>query len=310
MSLFREICTEPAKGMRDSIWQALSARCQIVVPLMMVEEVLVNIVRPGNIPSRVIEMMASDVLQLQPCWIDDVFEYAFHELVQRQPFEKPVPPPAELLQRLLVAKSNDPELVKRVEERKPARKATATNWITEQKKLAPADGFYLVKSEQEFFERAMKMPFFCHLDVHQKKQEMLETILGETFRFKYPDAIQEIDTAFAHYGKDNYKSFPFTFNCLSVWWAYILAPIFRIQTTSDSEPRMILNPDKFCQANNLADEQYVVSALICDRLLTMDNGMRNIARVFQTNQRWRGQTIFFLPAKKKDLLSQINTLLV
>ena len=282
-SLFHEICKLPAKETRDSIWKALTGKYQIVVPLIMVEEVLVNIVRPGEIPPQDIEMMVSDVLQLQPCWIDDVFEYAFRELVQRQPFEKPVAPPAELLQRLLAAKSNDPELIKWVEERKPARKATATQWIAEQKKLVPATGFYVVKNEQEFFEEAVKMAFFCHLDDPQKKQDMLETILGETFRFRHPDAIQKIDTAFAHYGKDTFKSFPFTFNCLTVWFAYFLAPIFQIQTASDSEPRMILKPGRPDQDNNLADLQYVVSALICDRLLTRDKGMRNIASVVSLN---------------------------
>ena len=310
MTLFREICTLPAKAARGSIWASLTGMYQIVVPLMLVEEVLVNIVRPGDIPSQVIEMMASDVLQLQPCWIDDVFEYAFHELVQSQPVGKLVTPPTELQQRLLAAKLNDPELIKWVEERKPARKATAKKWIAEQKKLVPATGFHVVKDEQEFFEGAVKMAFFCHLDALEKKQDMLETILGETFRFRHPDAIQEIDTAFARYGKDTFKSFPFTFNCLTVWFAYFLAPIFRIQTTSDSEPRMILKPKRFYQDNNLADEQYVVSALICDRLLTMDKGMRDIACVFQTSQRWRGQTIFFVPAKEKDLPSQITSLLV
>jgi hypothetical protein len=92
MCLFREICELPAKEERDFIWASLTGKYQIVVPLMIMEEMLVNIVRPGNISPRVLEMMASDVLQLQPCWVDDVFEYAYSELVQRQSFETPIVP--------------------------------------------------------------------------------------------------------------------------------------------------------------------------------------------------------------------------
>ena len=152
--------------------------------------------------------------------------------------------------------------------------------------------------------------FWGHLDDAQKKQDLLETILGKTFRSRHPDAQQEIDAAFAQYGKDTFKVFPFTFNCLTVRLAYVLAPIVRIRTPTDSEPRMILKPKRRDQDNNWADEHYVLSALVCDRLLTMDKGMRNIANLFQANRRWKGQTIFFVPAEEQDLPSQITTLLV
>jgi hypothetical protein len=309
-SLFHEICKLPAKETRDSIWASLTGKYQIVVPLMMVEEVLVNVVKPGDIPPQEVQMMASDVLQLQPCWIDDVSEYAFRELVQRRPLGKFIPPPDELQQKLLASKSDDPALIKWVEERKAARKATAMQWKTEQERLAPACGFYVVKSEQEFFERAVKAEFLHHLDDPQKKQDMLETILGKTFRFRHSGADQEIDAAFAHYGKNTFKSFPFTHNCLTARLAYVLAPIVRIQTPADSEPQMILCPKRRAQDNNWADEQYVISALIFDRLLTMDKGMKNIANFFKANRLWKGQTIFFAPADEKDLPSQITSLLV
>jgi hypothetical protein len=306
-SLFHEICRLPAKETRDSIWDSLTGFYQIFLPLMLVEEVVVNIVKPGDIPRQEIEMMASNVLQLRPCWMDDVSEYAFRELVERQPLGKLAAPSDELQRKLLAAKSDDPELIKWVKERKVARKATATRWKAEQKRLAPAAGFYVVKSEQEFFERVVKREFLRHLDDPQKKQDLLETILGDTFRFRHPDATQEIDAAFAQYDKVTFKSFPFTHNCLTVRLAYVLAPIVRIQNVTDSEPRTILKAKRRDQDNNWADEQYVVSALICERLLTMDTGMRNIANVFQANRLWRGQTVFF--DAKDQLSDQIPALL-
>ena len=307
MSLFREICGLPAKETRDSIWDSLTSKYQIVVPLMLVEEVLVNILKPGTIPPQDVQMMASDVLQLQPCWIDDVSEYAFRELVQRQPLGKLLQPPAELQQKLLASKIDDPELIGWVERRKAERKATATQWRTEQKKLAPATGFSVVTSEQEFFERAVKREFLKALESAQEKHGMLEAILGKTFRSRHPDSVREIGEAFVSYSKDNFASFPFTLNCLTVRLAYVLAPIVRIQTPRDAEPRIILCPKRQDQDNNWADEQYVISALVCERLLTMDKGMRNIANIFRANGLWRGEVVFI--DASKPLSGQIPGLL-
>ena len=303
-SLFHEICKLPAKETRDQIWDAFTGKYQIVVPLILVEEVLVNAVNPGTIPSQEVQMMASDVLQLRSCWIDDVAEYAFRELVQKQPLGQFVAPPDEFQQKLLALKTDNPEVINWVEERKANRKATATRWKTEQQRLAPTNGFVVAKSEVDFFERTIKKEFLTQLESPQKKHEMLETILGEIFRFRHPDSVSQIDEAFTQYSKDNFTLFPFTLNCLTVRLAYVLGPIVRIQTPTDSEPRMILKPKRRDQDNNWADEQYVISALICDRLLTMDSGMRNIANVFQASRVWKGQTIFF--DSEKSLPDQIS----
>jgi hypothetical protein len=39
-------------------------------------------------------------------------------------------------------------------------------------------------------------------------------------------------------------------------------------------------------------EQYVISALACNRLITADTGMRNIMRVFEAGQFTRCKTVF------------------
>jgi hypothetical protein len=306
-SLFHEICKLPSKEVRDSLWDSLMANYQVVVPLMLLEEVLVNVVRPGDIPAQEVQTMASDILQLQSCWVDDVFEYAFRELVQGQPLGKLVAPPAELQKQLLASRTDDPELIQWVEGRKAARKATAKQWKTEQERLAPATGFCLLSSEQEFFKRAVMREFLNRLEDPQKKQDMLEAIVGKTFRLRHPDSGRQIDQAFAQYSKDNFTSFPVTFNCLAVRLAYVLAPIVKIQAPGGPEPRIILRPKRRDQDNNCADEQYVISALICNRLLTMDAGMNNIMNIFRASQRWNGHTVFF--DASKPLNGQIPCLL-
>jgi hypothetical protein len=145
------------------------------------------------------------------------------------------------------------------------------------------------------------------LEEVQKKHEMLEAILGKTFRSRHCDSVREIDEAFASYSKDNFTSFPFTLNCLTVRLAYVLAPIVRIRTPGDAEPRTILRPKRQDQDNNWADEQYVISALVCKRLLTMDKGMRNIANIFRANGLWKGEVVFI--DSSKPLSGQIPGLL-
>jgi len=307
-TLFHEICQDPCQRKREFYWSCLHERYQVVVPFILIEEVLVNMVRPGGIEEPVLKRMGEQLIILRSCWIDDVFEYAFRELVQRQPLGKFVAPPDGLQQALLALARDDPKLVKWVEDRKLLRKATAAKWKAEQRRLAPSSGFVMVKSEQEFFERAVKREFLSALVDPQKKWDMLETIIGKTFRHSHPESTKQIDEAFAEYTEATFSTFPFTLNCLTTRLTYVLAPAVRIQTARDTEPQIILRPKRRDQDNNWADEQYVVSALVCDRLLTMDAGMRNVANIFHVSRLWNGQTIFIEPGE--DLAGQIPRLLV
>lgn len=252
-------------------------------------------------------MMASDLLQRQQWWVEDAHEIAFQELVKQQPLRKLPAPSDERIRGLLALKPDDSRLIQVVEKRKVSRKETATKWKKAQSKLAPA-GFVVATSEKEFFQRTVMREFVLALHEPTKKKELLETILGKNFRTRHQECVNEIEEAFSKYSLETFALFPVVRNCLTVRLAYFFGPSVRIQTPTDSEPQIILKSDRRDQDNNVADEQYVITALMCDRLLTRDKGMRNIANIFQANGLWKGQTIFIDPGIGLD--GQIPELLV
>jgi hypothetical protein len=291
-SLFHEIC-ELSHSEKSDAWRLLLDKYQIIVPFVLLEEILVNAINPGVKSRQSIEAMVADITQLRHCWMDDILEYAFCELVRKQPIEKFIAPPDEFQQRILTLKFDDPLVVRWAEERKADRKVTAQRWKRVQQAIAPKSGFHVVKSEREFFDRVVRPEFVRILKDPSQKLEYLETVLGERFRIRHPESIKEIDTAFADYNEHNFGSFQTTLACLVLRLAYILAPAVRIQRSPGLATEIILNPKTYNQLNNATDEQYVICAQLCARLLTMDQGMRNIAEIFRGVGLWKGQTIFF-----------------
>src|ERR1700733_9990083 len=120
-SLFHEIC-ELSHSERSDAWRLLLDKYQIIVPFVLLEEILVNAINPGVKSRQSIESMVADITQLRHCWMDDILEYAYCELVRKQPIEKFIAPPDELQQRILALKFDDPLAVKWAEERKADRK--------------------------------------------------------------------------------------------------------------------------------------------------------------------------------------------
>jgi hypothetical protein len=89
---------------------------------------------------------------------------------------------------------------------------------------------------------------------------------------------------------------------------YFYAPLCRVQPSLNTVPRKIIGRKISEQRNNLADQSYVAVGLICDRILTQDEGMANIMQAFKKCGMWRGEILFVNP--RHPLNTQIPRLLI
>ena len=82
----------------------------------------------------------------------------------------------------------------------------------------------------------------------------------------------------------------------------------RVQKSPTATPKKILGRKFSEQRNNLEDQKYVVSARMCKRLLTRDEGMSNVMRVLKECGLWNGEAVFLNPLQ--PLSAQIPSLLI
>jgi hypothetical protein len=303
-SLLHEVSELPQKERAD-FWKFLLEKYLVVVPFILLEEIVVNAISPGTVAPQHIEVMSNDVMQLRNFWIDDIAEYAFRELVRKQPITNLIALPADMHQMLSALDFKHPEVLKWAQERKDDRKAVVKRWRELQQKISPQNGFHVVASEKEFYQKVLG-EFLKILNNPSAKKEYLETVLGDIFRKRHPEAANEIGNAFDDYGEKSYLLFPVTRICLMLRLVYILAPTVRIQNPINLTGYQILNPRN--QINNSADEQYVACSQLCKRLLTMDQGMKNVADIFRVSGVWPGQVILIDP--QSSITSQMQSAFV
>jgi hypothetical protein len=92
--------------------------------------------------------------------------------------------------------------------------------------------------------------------------------------------------------------------CIIAAMFYFYAPLCKIVPAAGNGPIKILGRGFQAQSNNLAGERYVQSALLCERLLTRDEGMHNVMERLRDCGFWHGMSVFIDP--KKDLEIQIS----
>lgn len=298
-SLFQEICALESDSEREVCWTVLFERFQLVVPFVLLEEVLANVARPKDISLPVLKRMRQALLALQPCWIQDVFEIAFAELVEGHPLSK-LPAPdetdAQHMVFLLGAQATDSALTEWAETRARDKKRTAQVRKAEQERLLASVPNDCVKDEVEFFQRIVEPEFVRLIQEQRLKTEFLEIVLGQIIRRRHPEAHGQIDIAFERYSMANFGAYPTTTSCLTVRLTYLFAPAVHVRHGHEGTPPRFLPGGTREQVNNPEDEQYLVSALNYDRLLTRDKGLANVALAFRAVGRWNGEVVFIEPS--------------
>jgi hypothetical protein len=252
------------------------------------------------------ERMGGALELLKPCWMDEEIEISFRELVLGDPV-KTLP---ALSQEFAGVMSNlsrgDHELVKWVEQRAIISKKISENRAEYQAKLVPEGDYRFIQSRGDFIGKVVAGEFNKSLMNQKIKMEMLERILGTAFRQRHPERSREITAAFENFTLATSENYPITVGCLLARLSYNMAPLFKIGRVGDRSSPKILGRKAKEQRNNLADEKYVASGLMCDRVITCDRGMKTILELFETAHTWQGKVIFF--QRDRGLMDQIELL--
>lgn len=290
-SMLQAIC-EQTPDKLDVCFNTLLSRYVLVVPSILVEEVWVNLACPSpGKPPEVIHSMVACLLHLQDAWIAGPLEIAFVELVKRESIDLLPKPQPRFLNSFSTLRHDNTALIEWVQKRQKLHEDAIKQRIQEQTNILGAKKPAPVTTELEFFEKFIRPQFLEILNDSDRKRRLLESVLGLPFRARHPDCSEEINKAFDDYSLDTFDNYHATLNCIMSAMFYFYAPLCEIPLP-DGGSRKLLRGGFNNQRSNLNDEKYVLSALLCARLATCDEGMRNVMSLFQACGLWNGQTIF------------------
>jgi hypothetical protein len=222
-------------------------------------------------------------------------EVAFDELVKGQPVDIVPKPPESVITSFFKLRKDDAALANWVRDRKNLADSIVRQRVKEHATIMKPKAFAAIKDRRELFESLILPKFMEMLAVPDRKRRLLEGVFGLAFRRRHPDWAADIDRAFECYSLDTYDKFHVTYICIMTAMFYYYAPLCKIVAAEGEEPKKILGRSYKDQRSNLYDEKYVQSALLCERLLTRDKGMRNIMSLFTDERLWNGACVFFEP---------------
>lgn len=301
--MLQAICEQAADGL-DECFDMLLSRYVMVVPSILVEEVWVNLANPS--PAKrpeVAENMAACLLHLHDAWIAEPLEIAFVELVKRESIEILPKPPANVMNSFFTLRQDNAALNRWVKERKELHEKITCQRVHEQAQILKPDECAQIANETEFIEKLIRPKFVEILSEPARKRKLLDGIFGLAFRTRHPKCSKEIDAAFESYSLESIDQYHATFNCIMSAMFYFYAPLCAIPLP-DGGPRKLLKGGKR-QKSNFSDEKYVQSALLCARLATRDEGMRNVMELFRACGLWNGEIIFTNPGSSQNLSSEL-----
>lgn len=297
----QRICERP--NITHRTFGLLKEKCQPVVALVLVEEILANRFQP-ELNQATVSRMIQAILDFHPHWMEHPAELAFRELVKGERITNtglPQEKASRLREALLNPEAASPSLAKwtadRYKEktqRMPARKRQQKEIRRGfQEKapflLRPLDLATFAKNGSSFLAMVLNEPSW--------KQSVLNAYLGQTWKRWHSVESAEIDNAFARLDYELLLKQPFTHSYLLAELLYDVAPITKIGPLESEKSNPQVSSGN--QINNEEDQEYVESALHCDRLLTCDGGMHRIAEAFRQAGHWKGDCIF-IPRDQAD----------
>ena len=293
-SVFQRLC----QTNNSPLWNELFNRYQLVLPLVLVEEVLVNILDPGSKLMPETAEMQLQLQRLQPCWLEDIHEIAFREFVLGEKLTALPPPSDVFLKKLFNLKPDDSELQGWLVERRKLKKETVAQWKDAQQKMQPANGPLQVADECAFLREIVYPFFFRVLDDPGEKESFLRAVFEKTFQRNLEHS-NKITAAIQNYSRQNFTAFHITLICLIMRLCYFLGPIVKIKSG-----RKIIKSGN--QINNVEDGLYVAASMLGNRLITSDEEMARIANAFCAVGLWKGTVIHVEPNRKlEDLIPAI-----
>jgi len=302
-SLLQEICKQSQAKMA-SLLSILQKRYVLRIPEILVEEIISNYVRQSPQVEACVENMVDFLQKNKETWIADPLEISFQELVVNRGPLIDFPKPAHYMTDIVDRKFTINSVLKsKLKERKNQKDIITKQIITEQRKILNVNQCIPLKNKNDFFSKLVQPEFENIISDQEKKKRLLDRDLRRQFIFTHQEHKKEIDDAFTKYTLQTYKRYSATYCCLIVPMFYIYAPLIKIDSPN-SPLRKILKRDYQGQKNNLNDEKYIQSALLCDCIATRDRGMMSIMDLFKVSGLWKGEILFIDP--QKDLECQMH----
>lgn len=289
--------------------EGLNTKCRPVVCVILVEEVLANHFDSTK-NQTIVNQMIQAILRCYPYWVDHPLELVFRELVlgeQIKDIGLGTTQAKQLYNALTAPDSVSPDLRawmdKRYFEKKErlAQREKKQEWFKETvpvELLRPQDLATFVTNGNSFLEMAFSKPSW--------KQILLGASLGQVWNRDtwHSNSAAQIDAVFAKLDYKTLLKLPFTYSYLLLELLYDFAPITKIgPQKSEKSNLQVLSGKKKKQINNEEDQEYVATALHCDRLLTCDTEMHRMADMFREARKWKG-TCILMPPKEADQLER------
>jgi len=291
-SFFQELCEQPDTHKRERLWDELYKRYQLVVPVPLIEECIAGSypVEKRALPEthRIIE----SILIHQACWLEDILEIVFRELVLHEEIKKLPAIDSDIREAISQLSWNDPELDKWMFNRRVEARTVSTERKVMQQRLREQASHTTLSDEGELFQ-VLKAFFLHQMGETARRKTFLETLVASRMRARHPECSDDITHAISTYNLETFKDYPVTIKYINVTLAYLLAPVFILPGPSAQMPERFLREEP----NNLCDAEYVASALICDRFITRDRQQARMCRVFKSCGLWGGEVIH-IPAER------------
>jgi hypothetical protein len=300
-SLFNPLCAQ-SELVQTELWSETTRRYQLVIPFTLVEEIWKDIVFPDGKDTTAIRSATTAMYAMHKWWIDDPLSIAFKELVLGEAITEFPPPPKHIKDALWVLDNEDPKLIEYLKDRRLQKEKRTKEIIAEQDALLPPGAFCFVESKKAFFDKCIRDKFAEMVADPKRAKKLLEKVIGRDFRIRYPGCDEKIDLAFAKYNDQTFINYPMTLHYIMADMYYFYAPLMRIGKKGQPDARKIIGRSFHDQINNVEDEKYVISGLMCSRVLTCDRGMANILELFKDAGLWKGEVIHF---ERSNLQAQI-----
>ncbi len=297
-SVLQRICSQP-DAEQQRVREALMDRYDLVIPFILIEEIALDVGLPPVGSLRPVSAMLAWVADERVLRMADVYEIAFQELVMEGRIRGFQHLPADILARALQEATRAPEFASICRQRRTEQREDRALWRKAQHSLMPRDGAGHCANAQDFFTRLVEEQFGKLLGRTSEKRAFLEGVFGGRFRSSHRASEQAIDGAFERYTAATSAHYANTTRHLLARLAYFLAPCAHLPAPGGSTPAKLITMGD--QWNSVSDEQYVVAAFFCDRLLTADAGMRNIASVFEQVGLWKGHCIHLDPSQALEI---------
>ncbi len=283
---------------RARLWSEISARFDLIIPRVLVEEVWINFGQPGNKDPIVVRAMVDKLKELAPKWIEEELNLIFDELVVAKAtpsnFKTPEPRTVDLILRLSPGHSEFEQFLtqrERYREEEVGKRLVVQN---EFKADFASDGLTIkVPSEQELFE-VVKTRFNDILDNQPYRLARLDKLFGKTLGERNPGWTKRIRRGIRNFNRHSYSRFKITSALILAKLVYIYGPILRVEDGTGTG-RAILRSKKSAQIGNQGDERYVASALMCQALITRDEEMAKVMHWFIDAKLWDGRVVYLPP---------------